>query len=282
MRDLKDFIKEEGNWEKYLDALVEKGFYSGTQLAIMAGTLHIRTLFIFKGNRLDIPVRYHSFKDMQEHLALVDSGATENFMDKRTVTRLRLGTKKLKYPIQARNINGTNNRASYIIDFLKLIIKQGTKKVPARFYVMNLGSDRTILGYPWLRNFNPDINWTTGKLNGPQVEVKTLFYSHFPTIWRIMEQHQKETIPTLDHPSDDVKIRAAETQNPETPSNESEVPLETSSTDQPPAEDLSQLPKAYKGFTPIFVKPVARQLPPHQPWDLKVQLIPNAPLSLTC
>jgi hypothetical protein len=83
-----------------------------------------------------------------------------------------------------------------------------------------------------------------------------------------MEKCAKSTIPTLDHPSDDIKIRTAETQTPrphETLSKEPEAPLEASSTDQPPAEDLSQLPGAYKEFTPIFVKPVAGQLPPHRP-----------------
>jgi hypothetical protein len=83
MRDLKEILTIEGNREKYLDALIKEGFYSGTQLAVIAGTLHIRTLFIFKGNRLEIPVKYQSFKDTQEHLALVDSGAMENFMDQK-------------------------------------------------------------------------------------------------------------------------------------------------------------------------------------------------------
>jgi hypothetical protein len=78
-----------------------------------------------------------------------------------------------------------------------------------------------------------------------------------------MEKRTKGTIPTVDHPSDDTKIRAAKTQNLETTSKELETPPEASSTDQPPVEDLSQLPEAYKEFAPIFAKPVAGQLPPH-------------------
>jgi hypothetical protein len=123
------------------------------------------------------------------------------------------------------------------------------------------------LGYLWLRDFNPDIDWPTGKLKGPQVEVQTPFYSHFPTMHCIMEKRTRNIIPTLDHPSDDVKIRAAETQKLETLS---KAPPEASSTDQPLGEDLSRLPEAYKEFAPIFAKPVAGQLPPHRPWDLKV------------
>jgi len=141
MKDLKEVLTTKGNREKYLDTLIKEGLYSGQQLAILAGTLYIWTLFIFRGNRLEIPVKFHLFKGTKEQLALVDSGAMENFMDLSTVRRLHLGTKKLKYPIQVQNIDGTNNRAGYITDFLELIIKQGSKKVPSRFYIMNLGRD---------------------------------------------------------------------------------------------------------------------------------------------
>jgi hypothetical protein len=240
IKDTKYVLAKVGNKEKYLDALIKERLCSGAHLAIIAGALHIRTLLIFKGNRLDIPVRYHSFKGTQEHLALVDSGAMETFMDHMTVKKLKLGTKKLTHPIPVRNIDGTNNKAGHITDFIELIITRGTKKVPSRFYVTNLGGDRAILGYPWLRDFNPDIDWPTGKLRGPQVEIETPFYSRFPTMRRIMEKREKHVTPALDHPSDDIKVRAAETQNPEAPSKEPETtPDASSSTHQVPAEDLS-------------------------------------------
>jgi hypothetical protein len=31
-------------------------------------------------------------------------------------------------------------------------------------FVTNLGKDQIILSYPWLKAFNPDINWKEGKL----------------------------------------------------------------------------------------------------------------------
>jgi hypothetical protein len=78
-----------------------------------------------------------------------------------------------------------------------------------------------------------------------------------------MERCKKSVIPTLNHPSDNIKIRVTETQNTETLSKGIEAPLEASSTDQPPAEDMTHLPKEYANFTLIFAKPVAGQLPPH-------------------
>jgi hypothetical protein len=50
---------------------------------------------------------------------------------------------------------------------------------------------------------------------------------------------KKSAIPTLDHPSDDIKVRTTETQKPETLPKEPKALAEASSTDQPLAEDLS-------------------------------------------
>ena len=97
--------------------------------------------------------------------------------------------------------------------------------MPARFYITNLGDDRVILGYPWLRDFNPKINWTTGKLEGPLVEVETCFYSCFPTLRKIIAQRQNKVIPTLDHPSADIKVRMMGT---ETTTNDTLAPEDMS------------------------------------------------------
>ena len=47
-------------------------------------------------------------------MALVDSGATGNFIDYSTVKRLGLGTKKLNQVRTVANIDGTLNRAGTI------------------------------------------------------------------------------------------------------------------------------------------------------------------------
>jgi hypothetical protein len=64
-------------------------------------------MYIFEGNRLELPIKFHSFKGMEEEKALVDSGAMENFIDHSTAKRLRLRTKMLKHPILVKNIDGT-------------------------------------------------------------------------------------------------------------------------------------------------------------------------------
>jgi hypothetical protein len=56
-------------------------------------------MYIFKGNRLELPVEFCSFKGMAEEKALVDSSAMENFIDHSMVKQLKLETKKLMHPI---------------------------------------------------------------------------------------------------------------------------------------------------------------------------------------
>jgi len=81
-----------------------------------------------------------------EESALLNLGATENFIDHATVARLRLGTKKLNLQRPVYNVNGTMNRHGTITHACDLMVKQGNKKVWQHFYISNLGKDRFILG----------------------------------------------------------------------------------------------------------------------------------------
>ena len=107
-------------------------------------------------------------------VALIDSGPTENFIDQETIKKLKLGTRKLEEPVRLRNIDGTYNQSGSVKSFIDLLINHGGRKVMQRFYVTNLGSDKMILGYPWLCAFNPDINWPNCKLIGPKVKMETM------------------------------------------------------------------------------------------------------------
>ena len=49
-------------------------------------------------NAINVPVYMHIHHSKTKEYALIDSGATENFLDYRTVKRLDLGTKPLDTP----------------------------------------------------------------------------------------------------------------------------------------------------------------------------------------
>ena len=41
-----------------------------------------------------------------------------------------------------------------------------------RFYIANLGTDRFILGFPWLYKFNPKIDWRQHTANGLPLHLR--------------------------------------------------------------------------------------------------------------
>jgi len=136
---------------------------------------------------------------MAEEVTLIDSGTTENFIDQETIKKLKLGTKKLDEPVQLRNINGTYNQSGSVKNFIDLLVNCRGRKIMQQFYVTNLGSDKMILGYPWLCTFNLDINWLSYKLIGLGIKMKTLLYTRNPHLREMLANKWgvlNSTIPT--------------------------------------------------------------------------------------
>jgi predicted aspartyl protease len=65
---------------------------------------------------------------MADKQILVDSGATDNFIDPRLVKRLGLGTRELPQPRKIWNIDGTNNRAGMLTHLPDLEVQTGGTK----------------------------------------------------------------------------------------------------------------------------------------------------------
>jgi hypothetical protein len=59
---------------------------------------------------MNIPFSFICAHGMAEETALLDCGATENFMDQRMVERLGIGTRKMKQPRRVFNVDGTENK----------------------------------------------------------------------------------------------------------------------------------------------------------------------------
>ena len=68
-------------------------------------------------------------------------------------------------PIKLLNINGTLNKAGSIHYKTRLILRTGTKEKKFEFLVINCSPETVVLGLPWLRIMNPDIDWAKGKLH---------------------------------------------------------------------------------------------------------------------
>ena len=109
---------------------------------------------------------FETAKQKTEETGLLDSGATHNFIDVRTVLRLGVGTRRLEEARTVTNVDGTENQSGQITRYanLQLTYNDTTKDTP--FYVTNLGRDRILLGLPWFKEFEPTIDWKAGKQRG--------------------------------------------------------------------------------------------------------------------
>jgi len=73
-----------------------------------------------KGNKLETPLILTSLRGAFYKKALLDSGATENFIDHTMVECLKLGTVLMKEAVLLYNIDGTLNQLGKITHFLNL------------------------------------------------------------------------------------------------------------------------------------------------------------------
>jgi len=89
--------------------------------------------------------------DMHEGVtvkALLDSGATRIFIDRRMVTRHRFKLQKLKRLIAVRNMDGTNNSRGAITHQVEVNIYYKNHMERIRMDGYNLGKTEIILGMP--------------------------------------------------------------------------------------------------------------------------------------
>ena len=82
--------------------------------------------------------------------ALVDSGATENFLDHNTAKRLGIIPKELPTPQIMNNVDETTNQSGLVKHYYDFCLKMGEQEAIQWFYVGGIGTDHFILGFPWL------------------------------------------------------------------------------------------------------------------------------------
>ena len=107
-----------------------------------------------------------------ETKALIDCGAQGVFIDRDFVDKHNIPTAPLKEPIDAKNVDGTQNKAGKITHFTWLDTTIGGHTRKTRFLIAGLGNDHMILGLPWLRVMDPKIGWASGRIKIDPTKIK--------------------------------------------------------------------------------------------------------------
>lgn len=111
--------------------------------------------------RLPVTLWVYGMKAQAE--ALVDSGATTNFIDKLFVERNHLVTNRLAKPYPVLNADGTSNVAGEVREYVSAYLEIGTHKTRQILFVTQLGDKDMMIGYSYLYKHNPEINWKSGE-----------------------------------------------------------------------------------------------------------------------
>jgi len=106
-------------------------------------------VFMTAHKSMTICTYIHSSPKRVESTALLDSGATENFMNLDYTKWLNLPIKRLEASHPLFNVDGTTNRKGDLYFYSDLTICTGAVRKVMRFFLTDLGHHCIILGYPW-------------------------------------------------------------------------------------------------------------------------------------
>lgn len=237
--------------------------------------------------------------------ALIDSGAGGKFMDQNYAKKMGLPIHKLDKPLTARNVDNTENKLGKITSYVELDLTIYGRTRRTRFMLIGLGKQRIILGFPWLNEQNPDINWKTGEFKWRQPwRPKNFFFKKKDLgkpagLLRAKElAHQAIERQILSKPTiEEVEDPQAELNRTKTPTPENELLLafveesaeldevwintKTSSSiefhlkhdDKEKEIPIDQqIPTEYHEYLDVFDEEKADRFPDPRSWDHKIEL----------
>ena len=139
----------------------------GSELAVDSENVVLETCVVNTSRNTKasfrLPVTLWVYGKKVQTEALVDSGATTNFIDKKFVLKNHLVTNKLANPYNVINADGTPNVAGLIRQYVRAYVEIGSHKSTHFFFVTDLGDKNMLLGYSYLFKHNPQIDWQAGE-----------------------------------------------------------------------------------------------------------------------
>ena len=200
----------------------------------------------------------HSIAKRAEAIALVDSGATENFMNLIYAKWLRLSIKRMSTPRKLFNVDGTKNKSGELQHYVDLQTRTGTHTTTLRFFLSDLEEHKVILKYPWFAAVQPKIDWKQEWINHIQLPI---------ILW-------------ADNAKKAIFIPCNKNIPQSSPPNQYYIGSITIHPNKPKTPLTNQLSKEYQHHKKVFSKEQSRRLPKHTIWNHAIKLLLNAPATL--
>ena len=215
-----------------------------------------------------VPVSIRTRYFMAEKKALVDSGATDNFIHPAFTRRLGLVMTPLDKPKRIYNIDNTSNKSGSITHSLELkVTTKGIEKV-MRFLVTDIGNEDILLGYPWLATFEPKFGWKDAIIETNALPI--IIASTIPVDSRLVIaglQTDREKSEIIQELEESTTIRGIAT----------ELAIQAGE-----GKKKAEIPAVYDRFKRLFSEEASQRFPPSRPWDHAIELKPDTPDAIPC
>src|SRR6267142_2753089 len=136
-------------------------------------TIRTDTSDVYISARKSMTIRtyVHTMAKRAEMIALLDSGATENFLNLTYARWLKIPIKRLSQTRTLLNVDGTENRSGQLEFYADLQVRTENDITKLRFFLSDLGEHKAILGYPWFAAVQPKIDWKKGWIDHMQLPI---------------------------------------------------------------------------------------------------------------
>jgi hypothetical protein len=147
------------------------------ETTIYARTTEADTTYAGRTKAMCIKITLSSVPQVVEEQVLLDSGASENLINKETWETLRTKAFTLPKPVTIYNLDGMENTQGRISQYCWLKVRQGDKEYAMRFFIARMEKDHLILGHLFFSIINPEINWQKKRVTGPAIDISTVEFS---------------------------------------------------------------------------------------------------------
>ena len=119
-----------------------------------------------RGTSLLLPVEIGTtdMSELHSVKALLDCGATRSLIDRDFVCSKGMNTQTLSHNIPVFNVDGSPNETGQISEVVNIVLWYNTHSERMLLVVLGLGKQSLILGYDWLKDHNPKIDWEKGEV----------------------------------------------------------------------------------------------------------------------
>ena len=139
-----------------------------------------------------VKIQLHGGKESVTINAMIDSGVTEDFIDREVCNKHGIKMIKAKNPREIYLADGKPRAMGPVTHMTKVPMDLSSHRELATFQVANLQNHEVILGMPWLREHNPTIDWNDKRITFNSERCTTWCLEGSPVVDAIPEEKALE------------------------------------------------------------------------------------------